>query len=226
MLHRLRQLLSGSQEPEPEDDRDMASGAHIIIGLGNPGRQYRNTRHNIGFMVIEELARRGGGGSSRRRFRSEVLDTRLPAGKVILAQPQTYMNESGHAVREIRNWYRADPERILIVVDDLDLPFGQLRLRERGSAGGHNGLKSITEQLGTQEFPRLRIGIGRGSYKAKAHVLSNFTPEEKPHVPTIVDAAADAVELWMREGSVAAMNEINGRASVLPDDQPATETSV
>lgn len=217
MLHRLKKLLLWSTEPHPEDDPDMATGAYIIIGLGNPGRQYRNTRHNIGFMVIEELARRSGDGSSRRRFRSKFLDTRLPAGKVILVQPQTYMNESGLAVREIRNWYRADPERMLVIVDDLDLPFGQLRLRERGSAGGHNGLKSIVEQLGTHEFPRLRVGIGRGPNQAKAHVLSSFAPSEREHLPQVVDAAADAVELWMREGGVAAMNEINGRASVLPE---------
>ncbi|MDQ4045623.1 MAG: aminoacyl-tRNA hydrolase [Chloroflexota bacterium] len=204
----------------------MATGAHIIIGLGNPGRKYADTRHNIGFMVVEELARRSDGGSSRKRFRSQVLDGRLPSGRCILVQPQTYMNESGHAVREVRNWYRADPEKILIVVDDLDLPFGQLRLRQRGSAGGHNGLKSIIEQLGTQEFPRLRIGIGRGPNQAKAHVLSNFAPSEQQHVPQVVDAAADAVELWMREGITTAMNEVNGRVSVLPDGLPVTETSV
>ena len=217
MLQRLTRLLFGSDRSEPEDDRDMATGAHIIIGLGNPGRNYANTRHNIGFMVVDELARRGGETSARKRFRAEVIDTRLPAGKTVLVKPQTYMNESGHTVREVRSWYRADPEQMLVIVDDLDLPFGQLRLRARGSAGGHNGLKSIIGQLGTEEFPRLRVGIGRGPNQAKAHVLSNFAPSEREHLPRVIDAAADAVELWMREGGLAAMNEINGQPSVIPE---------
>lgn len=217
MLQRLTRLLFGSDRSEPEDDRDMATGAHIIIGLGNPGRNYASTRHNIGFMVVDELARRGGETSARKRFRAEVIDTRLPAGKTVLVKPQTYMNESGHTVREVRSWYRADPEQMLVIVDDLDLPFGQLRLRARGSAGGHNGLKSIIGQLGTEEFPRLRVGIGRGPNQAKAHVLSNFAPSEREHLPRVIDAAADAVELWMREGGLAAMNEINGQPSVIPE---------
>ncbi len=204
----------------------MASGANIIIGLGNPGRQYASTRHNLGFMVVDELARRSGESTSRKRFRSELIETRMPTGKTILVKPQTYMNDSGHAVREVLNWYRATPERILIVVDDLDLPFGQLRLRPGGSAGGHNGLKSIIEQIGTRDFPRLRMGIGRGPNQAKAHVLSHFAPSEQRLLPQLVDAAADAVELWMREGIIVAMNDVNGNASVLPDPVDAPEASV
>jgi len=222
MLNWFRRLLRPTAGEDSEDDRDMASSAYIIIGLGNPGRNYANTRHNLGFMVVDELARRAGVTSGRKRFRSELADAQLPAGKAILVKPQTYMNESGHAVREIRNWYRADLDRILVVVDDLDLPFGQLRLRPSGSAGGHNGLRSIIAQLGTQEFPRLRMGIGRGPNQAKAHVLSHFAPSEQQHLPVFIDAAADAVELWMREGIVQAMNEINGRASVLPDEIQTT----
>lgn len=222
MLNWFRKLLRPDAGDDSEDDRDMASGAHIIIGLGNPGRNYANTRHNLGFMVIDELAQRAGVTSGRKRFRSEIADAQLPAGKAILVKPQTYMNDSGHAVREVKNWYRANNDRILVVVDDLDLPFGQLRLRPSGSAGGHNGLRSIIAQLGTQEFPRLRMGIGRGPNQAKAHVLSHFAPSEQTHVPHFIDAAADAVELWMREGVTQAMNEINGQASVLPDEIQAT----
>jgi PTH1 family peptidyl-tRNA hydrolase len=199
----------------------MASGAKIIVGLGNPGRNYANTRHNLGFMVVDELARRGGDGSARKRFRSAVMEARLPAGKTILVKPQTYMNESGHAVREVLNWYRAEPDRLLVVVDDLDLPFGQLRIRGNGSAGGHNGLRSIIGQLGTQEFPRLRIGIGRGPRQARAHVLSHFAPSEQQRLPALIDAAADVVELWMTEGIIAAMNQVNGQASVLPEELAA-----
>lgn len=226
MLSRIKQFMRPVPKPDTEDPRDMADGAHIIIGLGNPGRNYANTRHNIGFVVVDELARRSGASTARKRFRAELIDARLPAGKVILVKPQTYMNESGHAVREVRNWYRADPEQILVVVDDLDLPFGELRLRQRGSAGGHNGLKSIISQLGTQEFPRLRVGIGRGPDQARAHVLANFAPSERDQLPAVVSAAADAGELWMSEGIVAAMNVINGRASVLAPDEPVSGPSV
>jgi peptidyl-tRNA hydrolase, PTH1 family len=226
MLSRLKQLIRPDTGPETEDPRTMATGAYIIVGLGNPGRNYANTRHNIGFVIADELARRGGASTSRKRFRSELIDTRLPGGKVILVKPQTYMNESGHAVREVRNWYRADPAQILVVVDDLDLPFGELRLRQRGSAGGHNGLKSIIGQLGTQEFPRLRVGIGRGPHQARAHVLSNFAPSEREQLPAVVSAAADAVERWLGDGIVAAMNAVNSRATVLSEDGSISGSSV
>lgn len=219
MLAALFRRLRNDTESASEDS-DMASGAHIVIGLGNPGRNYANTRHNLGFMVVDELARRAGDATSRKRFRSEVIDGRLPEGRAILIKPQTYMNESGHAVREALNWYRVDPEDMLVVVDDLALPFGQLRIRKSGSAGGHNGLRSIIAQVGTQEFPRLRVGIGRGPHKGKAHVLSNFAPSEREHLPKVIDAAADAVELWMREGAIAAMNDVNGRPSLIPDAEP------
>jgi PTH1 family peptidyl-tRNA hydrolase len=214
----IRRLFPGINPAHEE--HDMASGAHIVIGLGNPGRNYANTRHNLGFLVVDELARRAGATSARKRFRSEMIETRLPAGRTILVKPQTYMNDSGHAVREVLNWYRAEPEEMLVVVDDLDLPFGQMRMRQSGSAGGHNGLKSIIAQTGTQAFPRLRIGIGRGPNQAKAHVLSNFAPSEREHLPALIDAAADAVELWMRDGVIAAMNDVNGRPSVIPEPTP------
>lgn len=219
MLSAIIRRLRNDTEPASEDS-DMASGAHIVIGLGNPGRNYANTRHNLGFMVVDELARRAGDTTARKRFRSEVVDGRLPEGRVILVKPQTYMNESGHAVREALNWYRVDPEEMLVIVDDLDLPYGQMRIRQSGSAGGHNGLKSIIAQTGTQAFPRLRIGIGRGPQKGKAHVLSNFAPSEREHLPAVVGAAADAVELWMREGAIAAMNDVNGRPSLIPEPAP------
>jgi peptidyl-tRNA hydrolase, PTH1 family len=225
MLSRIMNRLRPTAGEQSEDDRDMAAGARIIIGLGNPGRNYANTRHNLGFMVVDELARRGGESTARKRFRSEMVESRFPTGKTILVKPQTYMNESGHAVREVLNWYRADPEQLLIVVDDLDLPFGQLRLRPSGSAGGHNGLKSIIEQTGTREFPRLRVGIGRGPNQAKAHVLSHFAPTEQQSLLKLIDAAADATELWMREGIITAMNEINGRASAIEEQAGTPNTS-
>lgn len=223
MLNWLRNRRNRDDDNEvdnnDEDDAEMAAGTHIVVGLGNPGRNYANTRHNLGFMVVDELARRTGESTVRKRFRSELLETRHPGGKLVLVKPQTYMNESGNAVREALNWFRIPVEQMLIVVDDLDLPYGQIRMRPGGSAGGHNGLRSIIEQTGMQEIPRLRLGIGRGPNKARAHVLSNFAPDEQDQLRTLVETAAGTVELWLAEGITTAMNDINARKSVLPEPE-------
>lgn len=189
---------------------------HIVIGLGNPGREYAGTRHNIGFMVLAELAQRSGAAAPRKRFRAEIAEGNVDLEKFVLAAPQTYMNLSGHAVREIVNWYRVPREQVLIVLDDMDLPFGQLRMRVRGSAGGHNGLASVIEQLGSDAVPRLRIGIGRGRSAGRSHVLSRFSPEEERALPEIIERAADGVLMWTRNGVIAAMNELNRRDAVAP----------
>jgi len=183
----------------------------IIVGLGNPGREYANTRHNLGFMVVDELLRRAGGGSFRQRFKAELGEVAFGTEKIVLVKPQTYMNLSGHAVREAASWYKVPRSDILVVLDDLDLPFGTIRLRADGSAGGHNGLKSVTEQLGGRDLPRLRIGIGRGSGVATAQVLSRFAPEEERALPEVVGSAADCCERWVSEGIIAAMNRCNKR---------------
>lgn len=188
----------------------------IVVGLGNPGREYAGTRHNIGFMVVNRLARLAGATTVKKRFRAEIVEAQLDGEKLVLVAPQTYMNLSGHAVREVVNWYHLPLEDLLVVADDLDLPFGALRMRPRGSAGGHNGLTSIFEQLGTQEVPRLKIGIGRGPGNAVARVLARFSPEEEEHLPELIDRAATGVRLWAREGVVAAMNEVNRR----PEPEP------
>jgi len=219
MLNWLRNRRKREDVINDGDDAEMAAGTHIVVGLGNPGRNYANTRHNLGFMVVDELARRTGESTVRKRFRSELLETRHPGGKLVLVKPQTYMNESGNAVREALNWFRTPVGQMLIVVDDLDLPYGQIRMRPGGSAGGHNGLRSIIEQTGDQQIPRLRLGIGRGPNKAKAHVLSNFAPDEQDQLCTVVETAADTVELWLAEGITTAMNDINARKSVLPDPE-------
>ena len=182
----------------------------IVVGLGNPGRQYAQTRHNFGFFVVDELANRTNAPMSRKRMKAEISEARYQDDRLILVMPQTYMNASGTAVREVMRWYKVDPEDVLIVVDDLDLRSGQIRLRARGSAGGHNGLKSIFQEIGTQEIPRLRVGIGRSGNHAVGHVLSKFSPEEQETLPDLISAAADAVETWLREGSLEAMNLING----------------
>jgi PTH1 family peptidyl-tRNA hydrolase len=181
----------------------------IVVGLGNPGREYVATRHNLGFMVVDSLFRRLNGSQLRSRFRSELAEATVDGEKVILVMPQTYMNLSGNAVREVAHWYRVPPEDILVILDDLDLPFGVSRLRGSGSAGGHNGLGSIIEQLGTTEVPRLRVGIGRTGAAAKVQVLSRFTPEEVKELPEIVERATDCSLMWLREGLIPAMNACN-----------------
>lgn len=194
----------------------------MIVGLGNPGREYEKTRHNVGFMVVDELARRSAPTSSRSRFKSEVIDATVGGERVVLLKPQTYMNLSGHAVREAAGWYKIAKTDILIVFDELDLPFGAIRLRAEGSAGGHNGMKSVAEQLGGFAIPRMRLGIGRGHGVAVAQVLSRFGAEEERALPEVVTAAADCAALWVREGIVAAGNRCNRKpAATAPTLGPA-----
>jgi PTH1 family peptidyl-tRNA hydrolase len=190
-----------------------------IVGLGNPGNQYAGTRHNIGFMVIDRLAALHGAPAPKSRFKSLVTEITIGTEKVVLLKPQTYMNLSGDAVRLMGSWYKLYADEILIVLDELDLGFGTLRLRERGSAGGHNGLASIIQQLGTNEFPRMRVGIGRGRSSATAQVLSKFSPDEQRELPFVVESAVDACTLWLQEGAVTAMNKINAAAP-----KPVAET--
>jgi PTH1 family peptidyl-tRNA hydrolase len=198
----------------------------IMIGLGNPGREYAGTRHNVGFMVVTEIAKRAAITTTRKRLRSDLAEGSLDGERIILAAPQTYMNLSGHAVREILNWYRVELDDVLVVLDEMDLPFGQLRMRAKGSAGGHNGLASIIDQLGTDEIPRLRIGIGRPRSVARSHVLSRFSPEETRVLSDVIGQAADAVQLWLRDGIIAAMNDVNRRPASGEDPPPSAEAAL
>lgn len=218
-LRAFRDWITARDVAEPlfEDDPSMFDRGQtkVVIGLGNPGRKYADTRHNMGFMVVDELARRHHAPASRSRFKSEISEVRVNDTRVVLAMPQTYMNESGFAVREIMRWYKTPPEDVLIVVDDIDQPYGRVRLRPKGGAGGHNGLRSIVQQLGTEQFPRLRVGIGRGrSGQVTAHVLSRFSTEEQKELPAITDRAVDGVELWLEHGIIEAMNLLNARSPV------------
>jgi PTH1 family peptidyl-tRNA hydrolase len=162
-------------------------------------------------MVVNLLARLAGATAVKKRFRSELVEGLLDGEKFVLVAPQTYMNLSGHAVREVVNWYHLALDDLIVVADDLDLPFGTLRMRARGSAGGHNGLASILEQLGTHEVTRLKIGIGRGPGSATSRVLSRFSSEEERQLPDLIERAAAGVRLWAREGVIAAMNDVNRR---------------
>jgi len=162
-------------------------------------------------MVADVVAQRAATGGFRKRFKSEIAEGTLGPDRVVLVKPQTFMNLSGHAVREVIGWYHAPVEDVLLIVDELDLPFGELRVRASGSAGGHNGIRSVTEQLGTQAVPRLRIGIGRGQGRisAESHVLARFTPEEAAALPSVIEQAAEAVVCWVMDGITTCMNRVN-----------------
>jgi PTH1 family peptidyl-tRNA hydrolase len=190
----------------------------VVVGLGNPGKEYAKTRHNVGFMVLDRLRRELALPSEKGRFKSKLVEGTRKGEKVVLVAPQTYMNLSGDAVREVRSWYHLPIEHLLVVFDDMDLTFGTLRLRGNGSSGGHNGLQSIIEQLGTSEIARLRVGIGRPRSGAVGHVLSKFSPDEQAELDDLIERAANAVEKWMDEGLIAAMNEVNRKAAVVSAD--------
>ncbi len=198
----------------------MADRLFMIVGLGNPGRRYERTRHNVGFMTVDELLRRHGSRDTGERMGAWTARTRIAGREVLLLKPQTFMNASGEAVGRLWRWHKLGREDVLIVSDDIDLPFGRLRVRPDGSAGGHNGLRSIFAHLGSQEIARLKIGVGRPqSREARDHVLSTFTPEEAAELPAILTRAADACELILREGIVAAMNTVNPQPSNKPKQE-------
>lgn len=186
----------------------------VIVGLGNPGSKYDATRHNVGFAVIDYLASGPGVGTVRKKFQSELFETTEGAEPVLLVKPQTFMNLSGRAVREILDFYKLAPTDLMVICDDLALPLGKLRVRSGGSHGGQNGLRNIQEQLGTQDYPRLRIGIDPpGEYlDAADYVLSRFKPGERDKAEDAVALAAKAALLWVREGIEVCMNRTNGGA--------------
>lgn len=181
----------------------------LVVGLGNPGPKYRDTRHNVGFWVVDEIARRWHLADSWRE-RDEALVARQPGGAV-LVKPLTFMNLSGFAVSKLRQFFRVEAADILVIVDEVALPLGRLRARARGSAGGHNGLKSVIEQLGTNEFPRLRVGVGRGDARRELadHVLSKFDPDERDTIEAATLRAADAAEMFVSEGIERVMSTFN-----------------
>ena len=182
----------------------------IVVGLGNPGEPYRQTRHNIGWMVLDRLADRAGwDGRGRSKDASSVVGGRFRGLDLLLVKPQTYMNESGIAVRKVLARERAPLTEMLVVVDDFALPFGKLRFREGGGPGGHNGLRSIIGELGSEAFSRLRVGIGAPDGRFVDHVLTKFEVDERQRLDELLDAAADAVEAWAREGTNKAANRFN-----------------
>ncbi len=190
----------------------MSSVDYLIVGLGNPGKKYEMTWHNLGFLCIEELERRHRFRCDKIRFKGLMADTHLFGSKVLFLKPQTYMNRSGESVRDLCLYYKIPSERLLVVYDDFELPFGNLRIRKQGSAGTHNGMRSIIYQLETDAFPRIRIGFGPkpDDYDVADFVLSKIPKAQSQSCQKLLLAAADAVDLILKEGIDTAMNKKNG----------------
>lgn len=209
MFKKLRTMFSATQ-PEA-DEFDMNEEKYLIVGLGNPGRKYRGNRHNIGFMAVDLLAEAHSIQSSKKQNKAIVGQGRILGKAVTIAKPQTYMNNSGDAVGPLANYYKIPNEHILIIYDEIDLPFGTIRLREKGGAGGHNGMKSIINHLG-EDFPRMRLGIDRppGRMPVPAYVLQDFKKDDLPLLTDILQEAVRAAETYLTEGIQLAMSRHNG----------------
>jgi PTH1 family peptidyl-tRNA hydrolase len=191
---------------------------HLIVGLGNPGADYAKTRHNAGFRLVEKLAARWRADwTLEKKFNARMARAERDAGRVLLCEPQTFMNSSGEAVGPLIAYYQVPLKRVLVVVDDADLPLGELRLRPGGSSGGHHGLESIEQHLGTREFARLRVGIGRqgGGREIADYVLGRFSPDETALAEKVLTVAGDQAECWLNAGIQKAMNQFNGIAESL-----------
>jgi PTH1 family peptidyl-tRNA hydrolase len=186
---------------------------YLIVGLGNPGREYQATRHNVGFRCADALIKAHGlVVAAKKQSKAKVADGAIAGRRVLVAKPQTFMNLSGSSVQGLATFYKIPPERIIVIFDDLDLPPGTLRIRQKGGSGGHRGLTDIVQKLGTQNFPRIRFGIGRppGKMDPAAFVLRPFSAEEIPLVEQAVERALKAIETWLIEGIDIAMTRFNG----------------
>jgi peptidyl-tRNA hydrolase, PTH1 family len=181
----------------------------LIVGLGNPGAKYAGTRHNVGYAVIDNLAQSPRAGRFLSRFQGQVAELREDPHRVLLVKPETFMNLSGRCVRQFLDFYQLTPPDLLVVCDDINLPLGKLRVRARGTHGGHNGLRDIQAHLGTTEYARLRIGVGAPDEDATDHVLGRFRAAERAVVDDAVALAAQAVGVWIHQGVEACMNQYN-----------------
>lgn len=183
----------------------------LVIGLGNPGSKYNGTRHNAGYMVLAELASRYGNVKARNQFQADTVEAVIKGENVLLVCPTTFMNLSGQSVAAVVRFYKLLPSQLIVVCDDVDLPVGKIRIRENGGSGGQKGLQHITEKLGTNEFARLRLGVGRptGIMDTADYVLSPFDKKEKIEIGLALKTAADAVECWIQHGTIVAMNQFN-----------------
>ena len=207
-----RMLTLFSNKPQPASE---PLETFLIVGLGNPGKEYRGTRHNVGFMVLDQLAEDLGEAFSRVQANSLVISTNRTGKRILLAKPHTFMNLSGQAVASLLKFYKVPTDHLLIVHDDIDLPLGTLRMRPGGGSAGQKGLISIIERLGTQEFPRLRVGVGRppGQKEAADYVLQDFSKADREVLPFILKRAGEAALVFVDDGLEKAMNQFNGELS-------------
>ncbi len=189
----------------------MTQDMKVVVGLGNPGRKYQGTRHNVGYAVVDSLATASRCGRFQERFQAQVAEFVEDPHRILLVKPETFMNLSGRCVREVVDFYQVPFIDLLVVCDDFNLPLGKLRARARGTHGGHNGLRDIQNHLGTTEYPRLRLGVeAPGDKDAIDHVLGRFRPTERPVIEQAVAQAAQAVGVWIHQGMAACMNQYNG----------------
>jgi PTH1 family peptidyl-tRNA hydrolase len=194
---------------------------HLIVGLGNPGAEYAKTRHNAGFLVVERLAEQWKSGwANERKFVSRIAKAERSGKKILLCEPQTFMNLSGEAVGALVKYYQLTVDKVLIVVDDADLPFGEIRLRPGGGSGGHHGLESVTQHLGSKEYARLRVGIGRKNEVREItnHVLGKFDATEQELLEKVLSRVASQLECWLSDGLQKAMSQFNGTISPTNED--------
>lgn len=192
---------------------DDASNRWVVVGLGNPGEKYAKTRHNAGAMVLDELLRRNGATLKRHKSGCAIAEIGVGDQRMVLARPMSYMNESGRPVRELIRWYKVPLDQVIVVHDELDIPLGEVRIKVGGGTAGHNGVKSVASHLGSKEFIRVRVGVGRprGRQDPVDYVLSDFSSSERKELDFIIQEAADAVERIVEVGAERAMNEINTR---------------
>jgi PTH1 family peptidyl-tRNA hydrolase len=192
----------------------------VVVGLGNPGRQYQNNRHNVGFRVVDQLAARAGASSPRDKYGAELCEIALGGQRVLLCKPMEFMNVSGQAIQRVVAFHKVPLPNLVVVHDELDLPFARLKLGTGGGPGGHNGVRSLIAELGTPEFARVRVGIDRppGGWDAADYVLANFTGAEQSQLPALISLAADAVEEIVARGLPAAMNKFNKKSTTGKND--------
>lgn len=193
---------------------------YVIAGLGNPGKQYENTRHNMGFITIDQLAEKHDIKVDKLKFKALVGEGRIAGQKVLLVKPQTFMNLSGESVREVMNFYKLEPEELIVIYDDIDIEPGTLRIRKFGSAGSHNGMKSVVQQLGSDRFPRIRVGVGKQKRgDLVGHVLGGFSKDEVPLIEEAVTNAVLSVETILSDGIDLAMSQYNTKKKVQKSDE-------
>ena len=182
----------------------------LIVGLGNPGKEYDGTRHNIGFETIDYISKKYNIDVNRTKFKGTFGEGFINNKKVVLLKPSTYMNLSGESIREAINFYKLENEEVLVIYDDISLEVGKIRIREKGSAGGHNGIKSIIANMSTDVFPRIKIGVGQPKGDLVSHVLGKFSQEEINDLNEVIEASSEAVEIIVKDGTKEAMNKLNG----------------